>query len=218
MNWSDYETVWKCQDLPVGAGANGAVLKETFEAKRRKMAATLFLRDIVEALAGAFVSCVFAYSWWHMGREGWPIAFAIALMLGLSGFFVRERFRAHRCRLGPDVPLVPKVEADIAELRRQRHLLLNIWSWYLLPCGGAIVIFGATVVRLLIIKPPPGVSLSALWEHPAALAWIILYFAVVLPFCFWGAWFINRRAVRKQIEPRIEELEKLHRSLVGPAD
>lgn len=44
---------------------------------------------------------------------------------------------------------------------------------------------------------------------------IILYFAVVLPLCFWGAWFINRRAVRKLIEPRLEELEKLHRSLIA---
>ena len=217
MNWSDYEAVWKRQELPVGAAADLATLKGSFEKKRRKLAATLFARDILEASAGIFVSGVFAYSWWRMGKDAWPMAFAIALILGLSGFFIRERFRAHRLRLGTDVPLVAKVEADIAELRRQRHLLLNIGSWYLLPCGGAIVIGGATVARVLIISPPPGVFLSALWQHPAALAWIILYVAVVLPLCFWGAWKINRRAVRKGIEPRLEELEKLHQSLISPS-
>ena len=214
MNWSDYEAVWKRQELPVGAGADQAALKETFEKKRRKLAATLFARDLLEASAGVVVAGVFAYSWWHMGKEAWPMAFAIALILGISGFFIRERFRTHRLRLGPDAPLVAKVEADVAELHRQRYLLLNIWSWYLLPCGGAIVIAGATVMRVLIIKAPPG-FFSALRGNPAALAWVIFYVAVVLPLCFWGAWKINRRAVLKQIEPRLRELEDLHQALLS---
>jgi hypothetical protein len=217
MNWSDYEAIWKHQELPVGARADLAVLKETFETKRRKLAACLFVRDIAEASAGLFVSGVLAYFWWHMGKEGWPMAFAIALILGVSGFFVRERFRTHRLRMGADAPLLAKVEADIAELRHQRHLLLNLWSWYLAPITGAIVIIGATVVRILIIKTPPGVFLSALWENPAALAWIILYVAIVLPLCFWGAWAINRRGVRKGLEPRLQELEKLRQSLLSPS-
>lgn len=144
------------------------------------------------------------------------MAFAIALLLGIAGFFVRERLRAHRLRLSPDVPLVAKVAADLAELRHQRQLLLSIWSWYLLPCLGAIVIGCLTVVRVLIIKGPPG-FFSALWQHPAALAWIIFYFAIVLPLCFWGVWALNRRAVRKQLEPRLEELEKLHQALISPS-
>ena len=39
MNWNDYEAVWKRQALPVGADADLATLRETFETKRRKMAA-----------------------------------------------------------------------------------------------------------------------------------------------------------------------------------
>src|SRR5208283_2917849 len=178
MNWNDYEAIWKRQELPVGAGADLATLRGAFEKKRRKLAATLFMRDILEAVAGVFASGVFAYSWWPVGREAWPMVFAIALILGISGFFVRERFRAHRLRLGPDVPLVAKVEADIAELRHQRHLLLNIWSWYLAPCGGAIAIGGATVVRVLIIKAQPELF-SALLQNPAALAWIFAYVGIV---------------------------------------
>jgi len=47
------------------------------------------------------------------------------------------------------------------------------------------------------------------------LAWVIFYVAVVLPLCFWGAWKINRRAVLKQIEPRLRELEDLHQALLS---
>jgi hypothetical protein len=30
---------------------------------------------------------------------------------------------------------------------------------------------------------------------------------------FWGVWAMNRRTVRRNLEPRIEELEKLRRGL-----
>ena len=39
-----------------------------------------------------------------------------------------------------------KLEADLAELRHQRRLLLNVWAWYLAPCLGAIII-------VLLIRP-----------------------------------------------------------------
>ena len=214
MNWNDYEAIWKRQELPVGSTADLTTLRETFETKRRKMAATLFARDLLETGVGLLVAGVFAFTWWKMGTTGWPMAFAIALILGVAGFFVRERFRARRLRLGVDAPLLAKVEADIAELRHQRRLLLSLWSWYLTPLAAAIVIVSATLARVTISKAPPGI-LAALWEHPAALAWIILYFAIVVPLCFWGTWTVNRRAVRKGIEPRLEELEKLHHDLTS---
>jgi hypothetical protein len=214
MNLNDYEAIWKRQELPVGSAADLTTLRETFETKRRKLAKILYFRDVLEGTTGLLVSGVFAYMWWHIGKDGWPIALAICLILGVTGFFLRERIRTHRNRLGPDVTLLAKLEAELAELRHQRRLLLNIWSWYLAPCAGAIVIMVATMVKILVSKGPPG-FLASFWEHPAALAWIIFYFAIVLPLCFWGAWAINRRAVRKQIEPRLEELEKLHRDLTS---
>ena len=55
----------------------------------------------------------------------------------------------------------------------------------------------------------------ALWAHPAALAWIFLYFVVVLPGCYWGIWALNRRAVRRQIEPRLDELRRLRDGLLS---
>ena len=210
MNLNDYEAIWKRQELPVGADADVADLKHTFETKRRKQATTLFVRDLVEALAGLLVSAVFAYVWWHIGREGWPLVFAIALVLGVSGFFARERFRVRRIRLGANATLLAKTESDLAELRHQRRLLLDLWSWYLLPLAAAMAIVFVTVARLL-----PAEFIAALRKSPAALAWILAYFALILPLVFGGAWWLNRRAVRKQIEPRIEELEKLRSDLLS---
>jgi hypothetical protein len=213
MNFNDYEAVWKRQELPRGAQAGLADLRATFESKRRKLAGSLLVRDILEAAAGLLVAGVFGQIWWHIGAAGWPLALAIGLILGVAGFFTRERFRARRLRLGADAPLLAKIDADIGELRHQRRLLLNLWSWYLAPIAVAMVIVVVTIARLL----PPD-FLKALRNSPSALALIAFYFVVIVPLCFWGAWAINRRVVRKGIEPRLAELEKLRADLLSPTE
>jgi hypothetical protein len=216
MNWNNYESAWQGQALPAGAAVDLTALRQTFEARRRKLAVTLLVRDLVEAAAGLLVAAVFAYVWWHLGREGWPIALAIILILGVTGFFVRERLRTRRHRLGPDAPLLAKLEAEIAELRHQRRLLLHVGSWYLAPCAGAIVILLLTLGRILIHRAPPD-FFTRLGEHPAPAAGIIIYVVIVLPLFFWGIWALNRRAVTRRIEPRLAELEQLHRDVLAPA-
>jgi hypothetical protein len=207
MNWNDYEAIWKRQKLPVGARADLAVLRETFESKRRKMAATLFVRDIVEASAGVVVTIAFVLIWWKQGRAGWPIALAIGCILWVTGFFIRERIRAHRNRLGADASLLAKLEAEIAELRHQQRLLLNVWTWYLAPCLVAILIVLATILLNAPVK--------AVADHLLIVGGFFGAYLVLLGFVFWLIWFANRRAVRKGIEPRLEELEKLHESLLA---
>jgi hypothetical protein len=172
------------------------------------MAATLFVRDIVEASAGVLVSIAFGLIWWKQGRAGWPIALAIGCILWVTGFFIRERIRAHRNRLNSDAPLLAKIEADIAELRHQRCLLLNVAKWYLAPCVAAILI-----VLAMIILNMPAKALAALPEHWLFVVGFFGGYLVLVGLLYWLVWFVNRRAVRKQIEPRLEELEKLHQSL-----
>ena len=203
MNWNDYEAVWKRQELPVGADADLATLRETFETKRRKMAATLVVRDIAEASAGIVVSIAFSLAWWKQGKTGWPIALAIILILGVTGFFIKERIRTHRNRLGPDTSLLTKLEAEIAEMRYQRRLLLTLWSWYLTPCVAATIIVFATI----ILHAPAW----ALTSHLLFLGGFIPVFGFLL----WGVWALNRRAVRKQIDPRLAELEKLRHDILS---
>lgn len=203
MNWSDYEMIWKRQKPPLGAGADVTELKDTFEAKRRKLYAALLVRDYSETAAGLLGGGAFALLWWKMGRVGWPIGIALLLILGVCSVFVRERLRVRRLRLGADAPLLAKVGADLTELQYQRQLILKLWWWYLGPILVAVAIIGCTISRSRpawdIARDP--VFITGHWILNTAL--------------FWFAWEINRRAVRKQIEPRIAELEKLRRDLLS---
>ena len=199
MNWSDYEAVWKRQELPRRADADLASLRATFETKSRKLRGVLWVSDIAEAGAGVLVSVALGFIWQQQGVKGWPIAFAILLTLGVTAVFIRERVRAKRSRLGTEAPLLRKVEADIAELHLRRRLILNIWWWYLAPANAAIVIVCLTIAR-----------------NRPYVDWVFLgtYLTFCAVLCV-GVWAMNGRALRKQLEPRLAELEKLRSDLLS---
>jgi hypothetical protein len=203
MNWNDLEIIWRKQELPRGVDADVATLEQTFEAKSRKLAVALMMTDVSEASAGVLGSVAFGFIWWQQKKVGWPIAFAILLILGVTAVFIRERLRTRRNRAEPGTTLLVKLDADIAELRRRRRLVLSMWRWYLAPIAGAIIIVGATIS---MNRPPWDIA-----RDPYFLAGFALFFAGTL----WFAWVINRRAVQKQIEPRLAELEKLRENILS---
>jgi hypothetical protein len=109
----------------------------------------------------------------------------------------------HNYRISEDAPLLTRVEAYLSELHHQRRLLLSMWKWYLGPIAVAMITLGAIIRHC---RPPWDIS------HDPIFTAVFWTFNACL---FWFAWEINRRAVRKQIEPRIVELEKLWKSLTG---
>ncbi len=203
MNWNDYEAVWKRQELPRGADADAAALRAAFETQHRKQAATLLVRDFSEAGAGVVVAMVLGAFWLKLGRASWPLGLAILLALGVSAVFIRERLRIRKTRLGEDASLLAKVASDLVELRRQRRLLGAIWLWYLGPILAAILI-----VHFTVVARAPAWSIQ---RDPVFNAGFIVFHALVVGF----AWWLNWRAGRRQLEPRIAELEKLQRDLGG---
>jgi hypothetical protein len=203
MNWNDYEAVWKRQEPPVGETADLAGLRTTLEARSRKLHGVLLVRDFGEAGAGLLVAAALAFAWWRLGRTAWPMALAIGLLLGISAFFIRERFRARRLRPDADAPMLAKVEADLSLLRRQCRLVRTLWAWYLGPCAAAVALTVGVIVR----REPKWSPL----RDPALLAGLGFLFALV----FWFGWELNRRALRRRLEPRLAELEKLRRDILS---
>jgi hypothetical protein len=204
MNWNDFEAVWKRQELAVGREAvDLPSLQRSFEAKRRKFAAMLLVRDWIEIAACAVVIVCYAKFWMKVGRSGWPMSIAILLVLGVGLVFLRERLRTRRQRLGPDAPLLKKIQADLTELQHQRRLLMKVWGWYIGPCFVAILVHAGVIIS----QASPGSSIRT----PLSLVGVGIFLALLC----WFTWAINRQSVRKQIEPRMEELEKLQSDLLS---
>lgn len=203
MNWNDYETLWKRQKLPAPETADLAKLKEQYETKRRRLAATLLVRDWIELVACGIGVFAYIRFWQQVGPSGWPMAFAILLILGVAGVFICERMRSRHNRLSSTASLLAKIESDLAEMHHRRRLLLRVWAWHILPCAVAILIHASVIVR----RTRP-------WD-PIREPFTLGLVGVGLALLCWLAWTVNRTAVRKQIEPRIAELERLHRDLTA---
>lgn len=208
MNSSDWEMIWRRQELPVGETADVAKLRDTFERTRRHQARALWLRDLIEIVASLFVAGAFGATARELPRGAWLAWMATAVVLGVGAIFVWERFRVRRMRVAASAPLLTKLEADIAELRHQRRLLMNVATWYLAPLAAATLLFAAAI-GLQIAATPAAREVVRHW-------WVIAAGLLYVAFCvglFLAIWRMNRTAVRKQIDPRLAELEKLRRSV-----
>ncbi|HYP18059.1 MAG TPA: hypothetical protein VEQ65_12680 [Opitutus sp.] len=204
MNWEEMEKTWADQRAAAWPAERLAALEQEFTAKQRKLGRTLFWRDVREAAVGIFAAAVIARTGWQMGAQGWPVVIAVVLLLGLSGFFIRERIRVRRAQPAADVPLLARLDAEIAEQRRQHRLLSRVATWYLAPILAAGAVFGATV---LVNAPLPLAARLAVGALMVA----------ILAGCGAGTLWLNRRVVRLAIEPQLRELESWRKNLT-PAE
>jgi hypothetical protein len=214
MSLSDWDAIWKRQAPPVGAAADVESLRSTFDAQSRKRANNLAIRDYSESLAGLFVVIVFGFAWWKMGSAGWPIGISIVITACVSLRFVFERLRIRRARLGPDASMMAKLDSEISELRYQLKFQRGLFKWYLVPIMVAWAISILSTTRLIGGTIMPGL-LKDILHNPTTAFVTILYFAVIVPFCFWIAYRNISRGIRLGILPRLEELEKLRRNVAG---
>ncbi len=207
MNWNEWEMIWRRQQTPVGAGADLALLKQTFEEKRGKLRRSILLRNVSEGLTGLVLSFLMAFFGAHAGVGGWRIWTGLALLLGVSLVFVFDFVRAHRSRLPGDAPILSKIDAEIAELRHQRRLLARIGLWYFLPMAASFVLIVSAWSTRIGRGIPPGMLHDAL-TTPTIIVWLISTLAITGAATGW-VWWEQVKAIRTRVNPRLEELEKL---------
>jgi hypothetical protein len=176
----------------------GLVLNEV-RRNERQFAAAIFCRDVREV----GVALLLVPVWIYMGiktESPWSWYVAVPTLLWIAGFMIADRVRQRRRQPKPGDTLRSSIESSLAQVEHQIWLLRNIFWWYLLPPGAAITIFPAH--RAWQSRDD---GLKSLAEFVA----IALVFALVGWFVYW----LNQHAVRKQLEPRRQELQTLLRSL-----
>lgn len=208
---NEWDFIWRRQKLPEGKTADIATLLANFEAQRRKQARTFWLRDIGEASASLLVAVVFGVIALKSPKLGYWIWPAVLLVLGVGSVFVRERLRARKLKTDPAKPLLEKLGADIAELRHQRRLLLNLGVRYFAPLSGAMLLIGGSMA----LNASPTAVLML--HDPFVISWLVGYALLCIGLGAF-AWMSIRRTVRKRIEPRLEELVKLHQYALNKSE
>jgi len=212
MNWNEWEMLWRRQQNPVGAGADLVLLKQTFEEQRRKLRRTILIRNVSEGATGLVLSAFLAFMGAHAGVGGWRMWTGLALLFGVSLVFVFDFVHAHRSRLPGDAPILCKIDAEIAELRRQRRLLARIGLWYFAPMAVSFVLIASAWVARINREIPPGMLHDA-FKTPTIIIWFVSTLAITGAATAW-VWRQQVKSIRTRVNPRLDELKKLREDLI----
>jgi hypothetical protein len=198
MNFETLQKAWQSQDPATKVTINADVLLKEVRRNQHHFWMTIFWRDAREVGVAAVLTWLFLH--WAICDRQWSFYLLSFACFGVGTFLLVDRWRQHGKRPVTNDALRSCLEASLLQVNHQIWLLKNILWWYLLPLAAAIgVSTGATIWQ----SRQAGFSVMIGWGV-FALAGVLIY---------WGIYWLNQFAVRKNLEPRRQELETLLTSL-----
>lgn len=200
MSPDEFQDAWQAHSQKPRITIDADLLLNEVQRSQDYFRKMILLRDYREA----GVSIVMIPVWFIMGITlslPWTWYLMVPGLLFLIGFIVLDRRRHPQRPSDPAAPLIDSVQESLRQVEHQIWLLRNVLWWYLMPFAIPILIF---------------------WAHSA---WIIsggrwiLAIGIAIPFfvflfvLYGFIYYINQRAVRKQLIPRRQELVNLLNNL-----
>jgi CubicO group peptidase (beta-lactamase class C family) len=201
MNPDELKKMWQTQTSPGRLTIDADVLLRQLERNKQHFEALIFWRDTREV--GVALLLVPVILW--MGVKGpfpWTFFLTIPAMLWVAGFMLADRLLQKRRQPRPGDPLRDCLERSLAQVEHQIWLLRNMFWWYLLPPGAAMAAFFGHLSWL---------TWAGGWPARLIMAGVIAVITLVL----WGVYRLNQNCVRKELEPRRDELSALIANLEG---
>jgi CubicO group peptidase (beta-lactamase class C family) len=193
MNFEDLQKAWQSQDAGARVRVNADVLLGGVRHKQRQFRAMIFWRDVREVGVAALLVPVFIYAGWMVHWTLYLSAFA-CFVVGAD--MVLDRLQQKQEPPDLQGSLKNCAATSLAEVNHQIWLLKNILWNYILPLSvPAFLFFGWCA-----------------WSMPGPVAAKILYFLGLVGFVLLvdiGTYWLNQFAVRKDLEPRRQDLGKL---------
>lgn len=192
MNFETLQQRWQQQETRSQVKVDASLVLQEVRRNHRSFETTIFWRDFREvgaAVVAAIYFVVRAQDW-----TNYLLAFAAA---GVGIYILVDRLRQRKNRPSQSESLKSFVERSLLQLRHQSWLLRNVLWWYLLPLMIPVLISIAVQADTM----RQGVRQS-----------------VVIVVVTWLIYKLNQNAVRTQIVPREQELERLLAGISEPDD
>jgi hypothetical protein len=203
MNFEDLQKAWQCQhtNAKFNINANADVLLKEVRGSQKQWAAVNFLGAVLE-IGGEFLATLFFLyqglrhaNWTPLRLPDWDsllLAFACAAVGTFRIFIlVHRRIAQRRKQTTANDPLKACIEASLNEVKHEIWLQRNAFWWCWLPFTTAFAV---------------SFTYASLRFHtPKFLAFLVLF---VIPLAWWG-YRLSQYTVRKVLEPRRQELEKV---------
>lgn len=193
MNFEDFQKSWQSQDAAKQVSINADVLLNEIRRKQLCFRRMIFWRDVREIGVAALLTPLFIYSGWTVHWTLYLSAFA-CFVVGADMWLDRLRQK----KLTPDLhgSLKDCAATSLAEVSHQIWLLKNVLWNYILPLTVPMLLFFGWCV----------------WDMRGSVGARILYLLYLFGFALAidvGVYWLNQYAVKKGLEPRRQELEKL---------
>ncbi len=198
MTFDELQKTWQSQESDFRLTIDSNMLLKEVQRNKRYFESAIFWRDVRE-VGVAFLMFLF-FLYFGLKMKIWSLHATALLTLSVGVFMVVDRIIQKRKRPELTGALMGYIENSLAQVVHQIWLLKNVLWWYLLPPSIGIAIFIGHLAWLIRDLPGRG----------------LIFLSVYCVFCvllFWGVYLLNQRAVRKELNPRKEELEQLLNSL-----
>jgi CubicO group peptidase (beta-lactamase class C family) len=196
MNFEDFQKSWQSQDGDKRISIKADVLLSEVRRNQQQFHHTILRRDLIEVGVAAVLVPIFTYWGWKGQWTSYLVAFACFVV---GAYFLVNRWRQRKKTPDLHGSLKDCATTSLAEVNHQIYLLKNVLWWYLLPIYVPIVMFfGETAWRK---GGPVGANIIA------ALTTVFMVGFTTVTYA--GIYWLNQRAVKKNLEPRRRELEKL---------
>lgn len=195
MSFDKYQQAWKAESSQVHVTFNTELLSKEVRQSQASFQSVIFWRDVREI----GTSLVLVPIWLVLGigmSLPWTWYLTVPAMLWIAGFMLWDRKRHPQVLSAPGEPLLLRANESLAQVEHQIWLLRNVFWWYLLPPSISIMTFFIHVAWT---------STDSWWGFVIFAGFLGLF----LFFLYGWVFRLNQRAVRDQLEPRRNDLQKL---------
>ena len=201
MTFDELQKTWQSQQANPRLIIDPDMLLKEVERNKKSFEAAIFWRDVREIGVAILLVAVFLY--FGIKDSLWPMCLLALLSLWVGVFMVADRIVQKRRQPCLSDSLFNCVKTSLAQINHQVWLLKNVLWWYLAPLGvGLIIWFSYCGISVMISKNP---SVGYLLFFLACIVGTILL--------YWGVYWLNQWAIRKELVPRKNELEDILDSL-----
>ncbi|MDB5391608.1 MAG: beta-lactamase [Planctomycetaceae bacterium] len=199
MEPDKFQQAWQAQTSQTRVTVDAELLLREVQRNQRDFRAIIFRRDVIEVSVGVLM----LFYWMYKGATSslpWTWYLTVPALIWVIGFILVDRKRHPKTPGEPGEPLLKSVQESLIQVEHQIWLLRNVFWWYLMPFTVSLLAFFGHVTLLA----------SKDWLEALSGGGRLFVFLLTL---YYFIDYINQRAVRKQLEPRRQELLALLKSL-----
>jgi hypothetical protein len=194
MDFEALQKAWQSHDASAKVTINADALLKAVRRNQQQFWATIFWRDVREVGVAFLLTLYFCYS--GLRNHQWPNYLVGLGCFGVGAFMIVDRLLQSGKRPAANDSLKDCLESSLRQVNHQIWLLKNIFWSYLLPTFAPLLVW-------------IGVMALHSWRHGAGTVSGYVITALFCVLVYWGVYWLNQFAVRKDLEPRRQELEML---------